>query len=94
MKIKAGRPFKADYERIESRLKNPRPFRKAFAKALSILQQGNSLAEEYVVNPLVAQGQGWYDCYIYENIIMIYKVEGNYVKLSRLGTPKDLEKER
>ncbi len=94
MKIKARRPFKEDYKRIESRLKNPRPLRKALANAISMLQQGNDLSKKYVVNALLTHGQGWYDCYIYDDIIMIYKIEGQYVKLTRLGTPKELEKER
>ena len=83
-----------DYEQIESRLKNPRPFRKSLFKVISTLQQGDNLPEKYVVNPLIARGQGWYDCYVYDDIILIYKIEGQYVKLSRLGTPKELEKER
>ena len=94
MKIKARRRFKEDYERTESRLKNPIPFRKALSKAILILQQEKDLSDKYTVNRIPAQGQGWYDCYVFEDIIMIYKIQGQYVKLSRLGIPKELEKER
>jgi mRNA interferase YafQ len=62
------------------------------AHVISVLRQGDELSEKYVVNTLLARGTGWYDCYVYDDIIMIYKVEGQYVKLIRLGTPKELEK--
>lgn len=59
-----------------------------------MLRQGQDLPEEYVVNRIPDKGLGWYDCYVYADIIMIFKIEGQYVKLSRLGFPKDLEKEK
>ena len=92
MRIKARRRFKEDYERIEASLKNPSPFRKAFFRAVSMLQQEQDLSSKFVVNRIPAEGKEWYDCYVYDDIIMIYKIQGQYVKLSRLGTPKELEK--
>jgi addiction module RelE/StbE family toxin len=71
LKIKARKPFKEDCKRIESRMKDPRPIRKALFRVISMLQQGKNLPEKYVVNPLLARGQGWYDCYVYDDIIMI-----------------------
>ena len=93
MKIKARRRFKEDYTRIEARFKKPAEFRKAFFRAVSMIRQGKDLQAEYTVNRITDKGTGWYDCYIYADIVMIYKIEGQYIKLSRLGTPKDLEKE-
>ena len=94
MKIYWKEQFKEDYQRVESKLKNPIPFRKALSRAISVLQQEKDLSKKYTVNRLPAQGQGWYDCYVFEDIIMIYKIQGQYIKLSRLGTPRELEKER
>ena len=45
------------------------------------------------MNQIPSKGRGWYDCYVYDDIVMIYKIEGQYVRLSRLGTPRELEKE-
>ncbi len=93
MKIKARRRFKEDYARVESRLKKPAAFRKAVFQAVSSLQKGNDLTEKYTVNRLINMGEGWYGCYVFDDIIMIYKIQGQYVKLSRLGTPKELGKQ-
>jgi addiction module RelE/StbE family toxin len=94
LKIHWKDEFKEDYTRLETQLKRSVPLRKALFRAISMLQQGKELSEHYAVNRIPAQGMGWYDCYVYDNIIMIYKIEGQYVKLSRLGTPEELEKER
>ncbi|MBC8379351.1 MAG: type II toxin-antitoxin system mRNA interferase toxin, RelE/StbE family [Planctomycetes bacterium] len=94
MKIRWKERFKEDYKELEKRLKKPIPFRKALFRAVSILEKGDDLSEKYTVNRIPAQGPGWYDCYVFEDIIMIYKIQGRYVKLSRLGTPKKLQKER
>lgn len=79
---------------LKTRLKKSIPLRKAISMVISMLQQGNDLSAKYVVNRIPAQGEGWYDCYVFDDIILIYKIEGQYVKLSRLVTPKELEKER
>lgn len=57
-----------------------------------MLEQGQDLAAPFNAHRLVNEGEGWFCCYIYEDIIMIYKVQGQYIKLSRLGTPGELEK--
>lgn len=57
-----------------------------------MLQQGKDLSEKYTINRLLSQGQGWYGVYLFEGVIMIYKIQGQYVRLSRLGTAKELGK--
>ncbi len=94
MRIHWKDEFKKDYKQLEKRLKQSPQIRKALFQAVSILHQGKDLSKKYAVNSIPAQGSGWYDCYVYDDIVMIYKIEGQYVKLSRLGTPKYLEKER
>lgn len=94
MKIKARRQFLKDYERLQPRLKKPVLFRKAFVGAVSILQKGSDLSAKCTVNRLVNQGPGWYICYVLDDLAMTYKIEGQYVKLSRIGFAKDLGKEK
>lgn len=94
MKIRWKDQFKEDIERIQERLKKPDPFKKAFCQAIRMLEAGKDLTEQFNAHRLVSEGEGWFCCFVFEEIIMIYKIQGQYVKLSRLGTPKELEKER
>ena len=93
MKIHWKDKFKEDYERHEKKLKSSASLRKALFRAISMLQQGKDLSEDYTVNRLLTQGQGWYGVYLFEDVIMIYKIQRQYVSLSRLGTAKELRKQ-
>lgn len=57
-----------------------------------MLQQGQDVSEKFVLNRVLAAGEGWYACYFYDEYVLLYKTEGQYVKLARLGTPEELEK--
>lgn len=94
MRIQWKDKFKDDYTRLEKTLKKSDSMRKALFKAIRMLQEGEDLSEQFIVNRIPAQGQGWYVCYFYKEYVVIYKLEKQYVKLSRLGAPKELEKER
>lgn len=52
------------------------------------------LSKVFPVNSIPSLGQGWFDCYLTNDIIMIYKIEGQSVQLFALGTAKDLYKRR
>lgn len=84
--------FADDYKQLEKKLKSPLKVRNAFYKAIHLLQTGKNLSSAYTVNQLKTQGEGWFDCYIYEDIVMIYKIQGQSVKLTRIGFTKDLFK--
>ena len=71
MRIIWKEQFKEDVKRLEKRLKNPKPFRNAFNRAMFTLQQDGDLSEIFAVNKLTMLGPGWYDCYLYEDIVMI-----------------------
>jgi mRNA-degrading endonuclease YafQ of YafQ-DinJ toxin-antitoxin module len=86
--------FKEGFKRTESRIKDSKSFRKALYKAISTLQQGNDLSITFPVNKLAARGEGWFDCYVYEEIVIIYKIWGQYVTLSRIGTCEELYEEQ
>jgi addiction module RelE/StbE family toxin len=84
--------FKKDYARLEKRLKQFDPLRRELFEAIRMLQQGQNVSEKFVVNRVIAEGEGWYACYFYDKYVLLYKIEGQYVKLARLGTPRELEK--
>lgn len=90
MKIKAEIRFKEDYIQLEKRFKDPRPFRKALNKAISLLQMGKDISKSFTVNRLVKRGAGWYDCYITADIVMIYMIQGQSVKLTAIGPAKEM----
>ncbi|MDH4201890.1 MAG: type II toxin-antitoxin system YafQ family toxin [Phycisphaerae bacterium] len=90
MKIKARRRFKEDYNRLEATLKNPVSFRKSFNKAVTLLQMGKDISKSFTVNRLINRGEGWYDCYITSDIVMIYMIQGQYVKLTAIGPAKEM----
>jgi len=95
LKVHWSDRFRNDYQKLEKRLGNGNrvSFRKALWKATSILQKGNDLSAKYTVNRIVSQGPGWYICYVLDDIVMTYKIEGQYIKLSRIGFAKELGKE-
>ncbi len=89
MRITWKEQFKEDIKRLEKRFKDPKPFRNAFNKAMVALQTGRDLSEIFVVNKLRLLGPGWYDCYLYDGIVMIYRVYGQSILLLAVGYPKE-----
>lgn len=94
MRIRWKDQFTEDIERIQARLRNPGPFKKAFRKAIRMLEEGKDITGPFHGHRLMNEGEGWYYCYIYDDIVMIYKVQGHYVRLSRIEAAGKLEKER
>ena len=94
MRIRWRDQFKEDIERIQTRLKKPIPFKKAFRKAIRMLEEGKDITGQFHAHRLNNEGEGWYYCYIYEDIVMIYKIQGQYVKLSRIEAAGKLKKKR
>lgn len=90
MKIKAEKRFKEDYIQLEKRVKDLVAFRKALNRAVSLLQMGKGLSSSFTVNRLTKRGEGWYDCYITADIVMIYMMQGQYVKLTAIGPVEEM----
>lgn len=89
MRIVWKEQFREDIKHLEKRLKDPKPFRNAFKKAMAALQTGRDLSDIFVVNKLPSSGPGWYDCYLYGEIVMIYRVYGQCVFLLAVGYPNE-----
>jgi len=45
------------------------------------------------VNRIIAAGPGWYDCYLYEDIVLVYKIQGQRVLLATIGFSKEIADE-
>ncbi len=94
MKIRLKEQFKKDFKRVQCHVKDPQSFVKSFCRAVYLLERGKDLSKEFAFNRLIAKGEGWHDCYVFEDIVMIYKVQGQYVRLSRIGTCEELYEEQ
>ncbi|MBN1982466.1 MAG: type II toxin-antitoxin system mRNA interferase toxin, RelE/StbE family [Chitinivibrionales bacterium] len=90
MKIKAEKRFKEDYIRLEKRVKDLVTFRKALNRAITLLQMGKDISNSFTVNRLTKRGEGWYDCYITDDIVMIYMIQGQSVKLTAIGPVEEM----
>lgn len=85
MRIHWKDQFKEDFKALEARLKDPAAFRKALNKAITLLQTDKDISKSFTVNRLINRGEGWYDCYITYEIVMIYMIQKQYVKLTEIG---------
>lgn len=54
------------------------------------LQLGHTLLEKYVDHALSGRWQGYRDCHVKPDLILIYKVEADSLKLARIGTHSEL----
>jgi addiction module RelE/StbE family toxin len=82
--------FKEKFNRLERRLKDPKPLRKALNKAIFVLQTGKNLSDYFPVNKVTSAGPGWYDCYLYEDIVMVYKIQGQRIVLATIGFSSEI----
>ena len=57
---------------------------------VSLLQTEQVLPGKYKNHHLKGNMQGLQDCHIENNLVLIYKIEGNKLILSRLGTHDDI----
>jgi addiction module RelE/StbE family toxin len=90
LKIHWKEQFKEDFKSLEANLKDPAAFKKALGKAITLLQMGKDISKSFTVNRLIKRGEGWYDCYITYDIVMIYLIQGQYVILTAIGPAKEM----
>jgi len=54
------------------------------------LQLGNTLPEKYVDHLLSGNWHGYRDCHVKPDLVLIYKVESNVLRLARIGSHSEL----
>lgn len=54
------------------------------------LQQEQTLTEKYVDHALSGNCANYRDCHIKSDLVLIYKVESNILKLARIGSHSEL----
>lgn len=88
MRIRWQDQFKEDYQTLIKSRRNTGAFRKALNKAISLLQANKDPSKAFPTNRLIKRGEGWFDCYITSDIVMIYRIQGQSVKLTAIGPVK------
>lgn len=75
--------FKKDFKKIA---KPPVEDILEVGKVVHQLQQGTPLAKKYVDHSLVGNWQGFRDCHIKPDLVLIYRIENQQLQLARIGS--------
>lgn len=57
---------------------------------ITTLQQGQTLAEKYVDHGLSGNWSNYRDCHVKPDLVLIYKIENDILKLARIGSHSEL----
>lgn len=87
LKLEYATQFKKDFKKVA---KLPIPDVVEAGHVIKQLQLGNSLPEKYVDHALTGNWQGYRDCHVKPDLVLIYKVDGGSLKLARIGTHSEL----
>tara|TARA_R110002167_G_C12152773_1_gene601507 strand:+ start:165 stop:437 length:273 start_codon:yes stop_codon:yes gene_type:complete len=79
--------FKKDFKKIA---KLPIPDVVEVGHVIKQLQLGETLPDKYVDHLLSGNWQGYRDCHVKPDLVLIYKVDNNSLKLARIGTHSEL----
>ena len=79
--------FKRDFKKIA---KLPIPDIVEIGHVIKQLQPGQVLPEKYVDHPLSGNWQGYRDCHIKPDLVLIYKLDQSSLKLARIGTHSEV----
>jgi mRNA interferase YafQ len=79
--------FKKDFKKI---VKLPIPDVVEVGNVISTLQRGSQLAVKYADHALSGNWSGYRDCHVKPDLVLIYKVDPNILKLARVGSHSDL----
>jgi len=79
--------FKKDFKKIT---KLPTPDILEVGGVISVLQRGEPLDEKHVDHPLAGNWQGFRDCHVKPDLVLIYRVSGAVLQLARIGSHSEL----
>ena len=78
--------FSEDVKRAKRRNQNL----ESLQKVITMLQQGDTLPQEYNPHPLKGKYSGYMECHIESDWLLIWKLASKAVYLTRTGTHSDL----
>ena len=87
LKLEYSTQFKKDFKKIA---KLPIPDVVEVGHVIKQLQMENTLPEKYVDHLLSGNWQGYRDCHIKPDLVLIYKIDSEALKLARVGSHSEL----
>jgi mRNA interferase YafQ len=87
LKLEYSTQFKKDFKKIA---KLPIPDVVEVGHVIKQLQLENTLLEKYVDHLLSGDWQGYRDCHIKPDLVLIYKIDSDSLKLARVGSHSEL----
>lgn len=79
--------FKKDFKKIT---KKPIPDVVEVGNIISRLQRGEILEQKYVDHPLAGDWNGFRDCHIKPDLVLIYRIHDDALQLARIGSHSEL----
>ncbi|AKH68394.1 addiction module toxin component, YafQ family/addiction module toxin, RelE/StbE family [Spongiibacter sp. IMCC21906] len=87
LKLEYSTQFKKDFKKIA---KLSIPDIVEVGHVIKQLQLGETLPEKYVDHSLSGDWQNYRDCHVKPDLVLIYKIDSNSLKLARIGTHSEL----
>ena len=79
--------FKKDFKNVTKR---PIPDIIAVCHVISMLQRDVALEDKHVDHPLAGNWQGFRDCHIQPDLVLLYRVDNGVLQLARIGSHSEL----
>ncbi len=87
LKLEYSTQFKKDFKKIA---KLPIPDVVEVGHVIKQLQLENTLLAKYADHLLSGNWQGYRDCHIKPDLVLIYKIDSDSLKLARVGSHSEL----
>jgi len=86
-RLEYSNQFKKDFKKI---IRMPISDVIEVGNVISTLQRGSQLEVKYVDHGLAGNWAGYRDCHVKPDLVLIYKIESNTLKLARIGSHSEL----
>lgn len=81
-----SKDFKRDLKKLPAEIM----LSSEFIEVFYCLQHDLPLPEKYKDHPLTGDWRGYRDCYIKNDLVLIYKIEGDLIKLARVNSHSEV----
>ena len=81
-----SKDFKRDLKKLPAEIM----LSSEFIEVFYCLQHDLPLPEKYKDHPLTGDWRGYRDCHIKNDLVLIYKIEGDLIKLARVNSQSEV----
>lgn len=82
LQIKTSKQFDRDFRKVK--------LSTALVEVLSCLSRGEVLQAKYKDHALTGNWNGWRDCHVANDLVLIYKIDGEILHLARLNSHSEV----